>query len=288
MSAPLATYYNLAKPGIVYGNSLAVAAGFFLGARGSGSVILFLATLVGSGLVMASGCVLNNYLDRDIDRMMKRTKQRAMVRGEITVAHSMLFAAALGVAGLALLGFFTNWLTVAIGLVGLVWYVGIYGYWKRRSVHGTLVGSIAGAIPPVAGYCAVRGELDVAALILFMILAFWQMPHFYAIAMYRVDDYAAAKIPLLPIVQGARATKLQIITYTSAFLLACVALWWVGYVGYTYLVVSLCIGVAWLRLALIGLASRKDDRLWARQLFRFSLIVLLVQCILIAFGTFLP
>ena len=278
------TYYRLTKPGIIYGNALAAIGGFMLASQGQFDVPLFAAILTGSSLVIASGCVFNNYLDREIDALMGRTRQRALVSGEVSGRNAIAYATVLSLAGFAVLAAYTNWLTVAIGLVGIVFYVVVYGFAKRHSVHGTLIGTISGATPPVAGYCAVTGRFDMGALLLFLILVFWQMPHFYAIAMYRANDYAAAKLPVLPLVKGLQATKIQILVYIIGFMLATALLTSFGYTGYVYLAVMTLVGFIWLKTSLQGFAA-SDNNLWARKMFKFSLIVLLVFCLMISVDT---
>jgi protoheme IX farnesyltransferase len=176
---------------------------------------------------------------------------------------------------------------VLIGLIGIIDYVILYAYFKRTSVHGTLVGTISGATPPVAGYCAVSGRFDLGALLLFLVLVFWQMAHFYAIAMFRAKDYKAAGIPVLPVVKGMRATKIQIVAYIVAFILATLLLPVYGFTGYIYSVVVVSIGLLWLRVAIIGF-NAKDDIVWARKVFKYSLIALLVFSIMVSLANILP
>ncbi len=279
----LKTYYRLTKPGIVYGNAITAAGGFFLASRGQVDAGLLVATLAGLSAVIAAACVSNNYLDRDIDRRMARTKNRALVTGKVSPRAALTFAAVLGAAGTFILLALTNLLAAGLALFGYFAYVFLYGIGKRRTVHGTLIGSISGAIPPVVGYTAVTGRLDAAAIILFLVLVTWQMPHFYSIATYRADDYSAAGIPVLPVRRGVRAAKNQIIVYIVAFLVATSLLTITGYTGLVYLVVMLAFGGYWLRLAYAGFTA-PDDKLWARQLFRFSLIVILVFSAMISVG----
>lgn len=283
----LKTYYQLTKPGIIYGNIMNTAAGFLLAARWHFSPWLLFATLVGTALVIASACTFNNYIDRGIDTKMARTRQRALVSGQISGQNALIFATCVGLLGFVVLGLYTNALTVYLGLLALFTYVVLYGFSKRRSVHGTLVGSVAGALPPVAGYTAVTGGLDSGAVILFLILVCWQMPHFYAIAMYRLNDYKAAGLPVLPVKSGNRATKLQIIVYISLFIAACVWLTVAGRTGYVFASVMAIMGLYWLSTGLAGF-STKDDNKWARQMFGVSLRVIMVLAILLSVGSILP
>lgn len=285
---PLKTYYYLTKPGIIYGNALAALAGFLLASKSHIDFWLLLAVLLGVSLVIASGCVFNNYIDRGIDEKMSRTKRRALVRGVIKGRHALIYATFLGISGFVVLLVYTNLLTVMVGVVGLVDYVILYGYSKRRSVHGTLIGSISGATPPVAGYVAATDRLDVGAVLLFLILVFWQMPHFYAIAMYRLKDYTAAGLPVLPVERGSRVTKRSILAYIILFTTACVLLTVYGYTGYVFLIAMIVLGGVWIWKGLRGWRDAQDDARWARGMFFHSLLVLVAFCVLISATVVLP
>ena len=280
-------YYQLTKPGIIYGNLITAAGGFLLASKGHIQWGLFLAILAGTAFVIGSACVFNNYIDRGIDQKMERTKQRAMVKGSISGPAALTYGTILFILGFIVLAWYTNWLTLGIGILAFIIYVAVYGLSKRRSVHGTIVGSFAGAAPVVAGYTTVTDRFDLGAFILFLILVLWQMPHFYSIAMYRLDEYAAAEIPVLPLKTSLRTTKIQILAYIVAFIVAVAALTVFGYAGYTYLVVMVLLGLAWLRLGITGFKA-KDDAKWARKMFRFSLIVILALSVMLAVGSVLP
>lgn len=281
------TYYSLIKPGIIRGNAVTAAAGFFLASKHHVNYWLFLETLGGISLVIAAACVFNNYIDRGIDKKMARTKKRALAQGLISSRNALVYATVLGVAGLMVLALYTNALTVVTGLVGFVFYIVLYGLSKRRSVHGTIIGSVAGATPPVAGYLAVTNHFDAAALILFLTLVFWQMPHFYAIALYRLSDYKAAGLPVLPVKKDLRTTKLHIVLYVIAFMLAAVQLYSFGYAHFTYLGVVTLLGGTWLWLGLKGYEA-ENETVWAREMFFFSLVVITLLCITISASVFLP
>lgn len=238
------------------------------------STILFLATLVGVSLVVASGCVFNNYIDRDIDKKMERTKNRVLVKGLIAPSVTLVYATVLGIAGFALLYIAANPLAMWLAVMGFVVYVGVYSlYMKRHSVYGTLIGSLSGAAPPVIGYCAVTNEFDAGALILLAIFSLWQMPHSYAIAIFRFKDYQAANIPVLPVVKGISVAKNHITVYILAFMIATLMLTLVGYAGYKYLIVAAAVSVWWLGMALRGYKT-ENDSVWARKLFVFSIVAI--------------
>jgi len=282
MPASIKNYLLVVKPGIVFGNLISAAAGFFLASKGRPDGALLPATLIGISLAVASGCVFNNCVDRDLDRKMNRTKNRALAAGLIKLKVAVSCAALLGLAGLSLLWAATNLLAVSIVLAGLVIYVGVYSlYLKRHSIHSTLIGSLAGAAPPLAGYCAVTGRFDLGALILLAIFGLWQIPHCYAIAVFRLDDYTAAAIPVLPVKQGTATAKRHIIGYIVAFMASTLMLTYGGYTGYPTLVVAAVLGLSWLYLAWRGYKA-DDERLWARKLFIFSILTISILSLMIS------
>ncbi|HEX8226700.1 MAG TPA: heme o synthase [Candidatus Saccharimonadales bacterium] len=283
-------YYNLTKPGIIRGNLMTAAAAFLLASRGYPDPLLLLAMLAGLALVIGSGCVSNNYIDRGIDRKMARTRQRALASGVISGRSAINYAAVLLAAGLVILVIFTNILTALLSLACFVAYVFIYAIAKRKSVYGTEVGSISGAIPPVVGYCAVTGSLDITALLLFIVLVVWQMPHFYAIAIFRKEDYKAAGIPVLPLVRGIPATKRRMVWYAAAFLAAVIALGIHDGLSPAYYVITGGAGVYWLACGVKGLRPADDahDIRWARKMFGVSLLALTAFSVTLAIEGFLP
>ena len=280
----LKTYYKLTKPGIIMGNAITATGGFFLASRGYFNLALLGYMLLGLSLIMASGCVFNNYIDRSIDKKMARTKNRALVKGEIPVVNALVFATCLLIGGSAILEMFTNLLTLVVALIGFIVYVFIYTPLKTRSTHGTLIGSISGAVPPVVGYVTVSDKLDLGALLLFLIIALWQMPHFFAIAMYRISEYKAACIPVLPAVKGMYVTKVQMLIYTTAFLLTSLLPTVFGYTGYSYFTVAAILGLVWLVVCVKGFRA-KNDNLWARKMFKLSLFVITALSIMISIDT---
>ena len=267
-------FIQITKPGIIFGNVLSVAGGFFLAAQGHVDLGLFLATVIGTSLVVASGCAFNNCIDRDIDVKMERTRNRAIVQGIISVKVALVYATVLGLLGFGLLYKLANPLAAFAGFVGFAIYVGLYSlYLKRRSVHGTLVGSLSGAMPPVIGYVAVTGRFDMAALTLLVMFSLWQMPHSYAIAIFRLNDYRAASIPVLPVERGIPVAKRHIVYYILAFVLATLMLTLGGYAGLSYMAVAAAMGMYWLYMAWTGYKA-SDDRVWARKLFVFSIFTI--------------
>lgn len=282
-------YLQVTKPGIIVGNLISVVGGFLLASKGSINGYLLILTLLGVSLVVASGCAFNNLIDRDIDPKMERTKNRVLVRGLASARVTFALATILGIAGFFVLYFGANPLAMWLSVMGFVVYVGIYSlYMKRHSVYGTLIGSLSGAAPPVIGYCAVSNNFDAGALILLAIFSLWQMPHSYAIAIYRFKDYQAANIPVLPVVKGIAVAKHHITFYIIAFMFATLMLSIGGYAGYKYLVVAAAVSVWWLCMALSGYKAQNNDRIWARKLFVFSIIAITTLSIMMSVDFMTP
>lgn len=277
----LRAYYILTKPGIVYGNVLTAVAGFLFAAKGGVDLGLLLATVVGVALVIASACVFNNYIDRGIDKKMTRTQNRPLVTGRISSRSAIVYGSVLGSIGLLVLSVWTPWLVVMIGVVALVFYVGLYGIAKRRTIHSTLIGSIPGAASIVAGYVAVSGNITIAAVVLGVVMMLWQMPHFYAIALFRHSEYVAAGLPVLPVVLGAEVAKRHMLIYIIAFVVASGLLAVLGYTGYVYLVGMMLASSWWLTKAIQGFQTA-DTKRWGRQMFGISLVVLLTFSVMIS------
>jgi protoheme IX farnesyltransferase len=238
-------------------------------------------------LVIASACVLNNVLDQDIDRIMERTKTRGVASGKVASLPATIFSAILGISGILILAVWVNGLVVAIGIAGFIIYVWLYGALsKRKSIHGTAVGSVSGAAPILAGYVAVSGRIDAAAILLFLMLFFWQFPEFYSIAIYRRKEYAAAGVPVMTVVKGVKSTTIQIFIYTVAFVITSLLLTIYGYTGWIYFIVMAALGLYWIKLGAEGLRT-KDSDAWARRMFHYSLIVLLALSFMLSIGAML-
>ncbi len=272
-------YVNVVKPGITISNMLTTFTGLWLAAHGRPDIILGCVTLVGGSLVVMSGCALNNYMDRDIDQLMPRTQDRPLPNGRIPAWRVMTLGIVLGVVGISLLGLFATTLSALMALIGLFFYVIVYtGLTKRTTTLSTVIGGVSGAMPPLIGWTAVTGSLDTTALLLFVFMFLWQPPHFLALAMRRVKDYATAGIPLLPVVYGFGLTKRQIAVWTAALVPSSLLLYGVRAVGLFYLLTAIVLGVVWLYKAVRGFRV-KDDIAWATDMFRFSLIYLMALSI---------
>ncbi len=282
-------FYSLTKPGIVYGNLVTAIGGFFLGSRGVViNYFTLLATLLGIALIIACGCVFNNYIDRDIDGLMKRTQNRVLVKELISGKTAIIYAVILGALGLILLLWQTNLLTVSVALVGLFVYVVLYSLlFKRNSIHGTIIGSISGAVPVLVGYCAVTNQFDIGATLLFLILAIWQMPHSYAIGICLLDDYSIAKIQILPVKKGIYYTKVSMLFYVIMFLIVALMLTLFGYTGISYLIVMGLFGFIWVALCASGFRA-SNNKTWARKMFICSILIIVIFSVMIAVSARAP
>lgn len=220
--------------------------------------------------------------------MMKRTCQRELVQKLVPVSHAITLGFASGIIGFATLYFYTSFLAFAFGLLGFIVYVGFYTlYYKRQSVHGTLIGGLSGACPPVIGYCAVTNQFDAGAVILFITFCIWQIPHSYAIAIYRFNDYKAASIPVLPIKEGVDKARTHIMAYIIAFAIAALALSYLGYAGSWYALGVGLVSMYWLYLAKVSFQKMPTEQ-WGKQLTVFSIVCIMVFCLLISIDFAVP
>ncbi len=278
----LKNFLLVTKPGIVVGNVLAVFGGFLYAAGDDGVRLAALfGVTVGVLFVIAASCVVNNYLDRGIDSRMRRTAKRPSVTGVIPYRTAILYAAIMYVLGFGLMLWQTNLLTVAIGLFGAVFYTLVYGLAKRRTHWGTLVGALPGATPPLAGYTAATGQLDLAAWLLFAVMVCWQMPHFYAIGVFRLEDYEAAHVPVLPAVRGLSRTVWEMRLYGLLFVITCYALARWGHAGFMFGTAMVLLGLYWLQ-PMFSPHWRGETVATARTVFKRSLHVLFGLCFFLA------
>ncbi len=287
----LNAYYQLIKPGVMYGNVLTGIAGYLFAAGHYNRFDWweFIATIIGMTCVVSAACVLNNYLDQDIDQIMQRTKKRPSVTGQVSGRAMLLYSVVLFVLGLVTLTLWTNWLVVTIGVLGFVIYVWLYGALsKRKSLHGTLVGSLSGAMPIAGGYAAVSGSVDIGLVVVFLILFFWQFPEFYSIAIYRRKEYKAAKIPVISVVRDVPTTIRWILLNTILYVLLTLALTPLGYTGWLYFLIMAYAGFIWIRIGIEGLSAQKPEK-WARErMFRQSMVQILLLCVMLSIGPLLP
>jgi protoheme IX farnesyltransferase len=272
--ASVRDYVTLTKPRIMSLLLITGLCAMFVGTGGAPSAWLVAVTMSGLALACGGASALNHVVDRDIDRLMgERTRARPLAADRMVPARALEFGLALSAFSFVLLASLVNVLTAVLALVGNLFYVLVYTGWLKRSTpQNIVIGGAAGAVPPLVGWAAATGHLTLPALWLFLIVFFWTPPHFWALALLIQRDYAAARIPMLPVVRGARETTRQILVY--AFVLVAVtvvpALW--GPLGVTYLVAALALGGAFVWLALR--LRRETTPRHASTLFHYSLLYL--------------
>ncbi len=275
-------YYQSFKPERTLANVMTTAAGFLLASELHPAAGLLIATLVGTSLMVASACAVNNVIDRDLDARMPRTKHRALSTGTISPRIVAWLAGMFGLSGFGLLLYEVNMLTAFIGVVGYLDYVVLYGWAKRHTKHSTLVGTVSGAAPLVAGYTAVTGSFDWVVLLLALVMIFWQMAHFFAIAVYRRQDYLAGALPVYTVADSVERTKCLIVGYVSLVIVAVLGLGLVGALPIVGLTILIPLCFRWLWMAFDATVS--SNEVWGRNMFGFSLVVLLLLCALLPFG----
>jgi protoheme IX farnesyltransferase len=265
-------FMALIKIGIVNSNLITTFTGLWLALHFSrqsflSNLDIVFFTVAGSSLIIAGSCAINNYVDRDIDHLMERTKERPTVTGKVN--PSKVLALGIILIGLgSLFLFFTTITAAVIGLLGVFSYVGLYTLWsKRKLVSNTIIGSISGAVPPLIGWAAVDANLDIMAWSLFLLMFVWQPPHFYALAMRRVKEYGAAGIPMLPVVKGFKTTKIHIVLWVTALL---PIPFFLHKLGIPFLILATMLNIGWLALGIYGYKI-KDDIKWAKLMFVYSL-----------------
>jgi protoheme IX farnesyltransferase len=270
-----AAYLGLTKPRIIELLLVTTVPAMFLAAGGVPSLEVVLTTMIGGCLAAASANAINCVLDRDIDERMRRTRRRPLPRHAVGPLGATVFGMILGLAATLWLGFFVNWLSAALALGANAFYIGVYTLWlKRRSPQNIVWGGIAGCFPPLIGWTAVTGSLALTPFVMFLIVFFWTPPHTWALAMRYREDYAAANVPMLPVVRSAPAVARQILMYSMLTVLVSLALWPVANTGWLYPVVALILGIAllWQSALLLARAWRglTDAALQPMRLFHWT------------------
>ncbi|PFM61358.1 protoheme IX farnesyltransferase [Bacillus cereus] len=262
------------KTGIIKSNLIPMFAGLTL-ALYTYQISLFeklpeiIFALIGSILVMGAAGAFNNLYDRDIDSIMERTKNRPTVTGEIKPKAVLWLGTLMTILGLFSLAL-TTLLAAFLGFLGLFFYIVPYTMWsKRRTIYNTEVGSISGAMPPLIGWAAIYPDITHPAILgLFVITVIWQMPHFYAIAIRKHDEYKAAKVPMLPVVKGFKRTYMQ----TNIYLIILIAMSFLfGSLSLGLMLVALLLSILWLVLSIFGY-KKMDSKKWAKSMFVYSLL----------------
>lgn len=263
-------YIQLTKPRIVVLLLITGFAGMWVAAGGPPPLLRTLVTMVGLAMSCGAANAINMWFDRDIDAVMTRTQKRPLPSGRLTPEQALRFGVATGALSFAVLTT-VNLLAAVLSLSGLLFYVLIYTMWlKRSTAQNIVIGGAAGAVPPLVGWAAVTGRVDWAAVIMFLIVFMWTPPHFWALALFRGEDYARAGVPMLPVVKGEWAAKWQILLYSLLLIPTGALLYWTGTVGEVYLVVSGILGGAMVLAAFALLQERQPRLAWAHRTFGWS------------------
>lgn len=270
------SYLNLIKPNIVVGNVISSIGGFLIASQGHINYFNLINMLIGITLIIASSCILNNVIDRDIDALMKRTQNRILAKkNTLSIKKIVVYAILLNISGFLFLARIENLLILLLSSIATIIYVGVYSLWaKRKSIYSTIIGSISGAMPPVIGYCSVSHQFDTGAFILLLIFTFWQIPHSYSITIFRSQDYKSAFIPTFFIQKGITMTRIHIIVCILGFSLMTALLTITGYTSYIFLYIISTMNFFWLYIGLYKYRLINDDFLWSKKMFILSVIVI--------------
>ncbi len=273
-AARAADYVALLKPRVMSLVVFTGLVGMVLAPGGLHPVLAFTALLciaIGAG---ASGAI-NMWYDADIDAVMSRTKGRPIPRGVIQPADALGFGVTLAVGAVLVMGLAINLAAAGLLALTIAFYIVVYTMWlKRRTPQNIVIGGAAGAFPPMIGWAAVSGEVSLAALVLFAIIFLWTPPHFWALALYRADDYARAGVPMLPVVAGARATRRQILAYAVALYPVTLLPYWMGFAGPLYGGAAAGLGLLFVFAAVRVQRAAAGDQRPARQMFGYSIFYL--------------
>jgi len=266
----VAAYVALTKPRIIELLLVTTVPAMVVAQRGMPPLWLILATLVGGTLAAAGANATNMVIDRDIDKLMRRTSRRPLVTGEITPRNALIFAIGLEVAAAAWLSLVVNPLSAALAVAATLFYVLVYTIWlKRTSTQNIVIGGAAGAVPVLVGWAAVTNRLAVAPFVMFAIIFAWTPPHFWALAIRYREDYAAADVPMLPVVASFDDTAKRIVAYTVVLWAVSLAFWPLGHMGYLYLAAAVALGAMFTGQAVQLARSHSPDT--AMKLFTFSI-----------------
>ncbi len=280
-------FLALCKPKIVAMIVFTAMVGMFLSTPGMIPLDAFLFGSIGIGLAAASAATINHIVDERIDSIMSRTSRRPLPKGKLSSQSAIIFAASLCCLSMLVLGFLVNVLTAVLTLLSLVGYGFVYSmYLKRATPQNIVIGGAAGAAPPVLGWSAISGNLDPSSLLLFLIIFAWTPPHFWALAIYRRNDYAKADIPMLPVTHGVEFTRLHILLYTVVLFVITLLPFITLMSGLTYLFGAVVLG-GWFLYYAIKMQKDHSDQL-AMQTFSFSIVYLLALFAFLLVDHYIP
>ncbi|MGY1453004.1 heme o synthase [Streptomyces sp. SS8] len=292
LGARIKGYVALTKPRIIELLLITTIPVMFLAEQGVPDLWLVLATCLGGYLSAGGANALNMYIDRDIDALMHRTERRPLVTGVLTPREALVFGVTLAVVSTLWFGWTVNWLSAALSLGALLFYVVVYTMiLKRRTAQNIVWGGIAGCMPVLIGWSSVKNEVSWAAVVLFLVIFFWTPPHYWPLSMKVKDDYARVGVPMLPVVAGNRAVARQIVVYSWVMVAVSLTLWPLGYVGWFYPLVALAAGGWWLweahALQARAKAGVTGAKLKEMRLFHWSITYVSLLFVAVAVDPFL-
>ena len=266
----LKSYYELCKPNVVYMMLICAFVGMLLAEESVSSFWYLFVSLSGIAFCAASAAAINQVIDRNTDASMTRTDQRPLPQGELSATHASIFALVIGIIGALILYLYVNTLTMILTLASLIGYAFIYTvYLKRATPQNIVIGGLAGAAPPLLGWASVSNTIEPYALLLVLIIFVWTPPHFWALAIYRKDEYAKESIPMLPVTHGVIFTKLQIVLYTIILFIVSLLPYVVLMSGEIYLFSALALSTLFLYYSINLYYSNDDED--AMKTFQFSI-----------------
>ncbi len=290
--ARVKAFIALTKPRIIELLLITTVPVMFLAEQGVPDLWLVLATCFGGYLSAGGANALNMYIDRDIDALMHRTQNRPLVTGAVRPGECLVFGLALAVLSTLWFGLLVNWVSAALSLGALLFYVLIYTLWlKRRTAQNIVWGGIAGCMPVLIGWSSVTGSLSSAAVVLFLVIFFWTPPHYWPLSMKVKDDYARVGVPMLPVIAANTVVARQIVVYSWVMVAVSLSLWPLGYTGWFYPVVAALAGGWWLweahALSARARAGLKGAKLKEMRLFHWSITYVSVLFLAVAIDPFL-
>ncbi|QCI26087.1 heme o synthase [Buchnera aphidicola] len=267
--------FQLIKPRIILVNLIAVIGSFFFAVKKKFSFIFLLCVLLGTAMMIASGCIFNNIIDISIDHKMFRTKDRILIHKKHFIIYAKIVACLLFLLSIVTFVFFVNILSAFLATIGFIFYVIIYTYMKRISIYDIITGSIAGAMPPLIGYCSVTNYIDFKAILLFFLYFIWQIPHSYTIFIIHHNDYKIAKIPTIVIKNGKITTLKNIFYYIMIFMVVILFFYILNYINIVYFILFFISSLFWMIISYIYYLF-SNNLFFLKLLFFWSIIVIFV------------
>ena len=266
----LKSYYTLCKPNVVYMMLITAVVGMLLAQETVPSISYMFIALLGIALCSGSAAAINQVIDRNADASMNRTDKRPLPQGDISPLHASIFALVIGLLGSIILYVFVNTLTMYLTIASLIGYAFVYTvYLKRATPQNIVIGGLAGAAPPLLGWVSITNSIDLYSLLLVLIIFIWTPPHFWALAIYRKDEYAKESIPMLPVTHGVAFTKLQIVLYTIILFLVSLLPYIVLMSGVIYLVSAFILSSIFLYYSIKLYLGEGDE--YAMKTFTYSI-----------------